>query len=260
VSARRAAVLAAAALVTAGPQDGSPRYTAASLDCSRWSETSRSEIQTSTSGRIGKATVSRDGMLSVRAADTTGGVSVEGWYDLLALRRRTGEDELAPDTDGLIGGRYRGVLGARGDYAALARPFVPDEVSEVAELAGAFEDLFPALPPRALTPGASWGDSALRIRRLADTVVAGHALQRFGLTSRRVRRETIPHGDTVPVPIRQTISEQGEFTWDSAGLQRRTRTILIETTIPPSRRIPQAVRSRVEQQVELLRLPGGRCE
>jgi hypothetical protein len=259
VSARWAAVLAAA-LVAAGHQDAGLRYTAANLDCSRWSETSRSEIQTSTSGRIGQATVARDGVLRVRAADTTGGLSVEGWYDSLALRRRTGEDELVPDTDGLIGGRYRGVLGPRGEYAARARPFVPDELSEVAELAGAFEDLFPALPPRPLAPGASWGDSALRIRRLADTVVAGHPLWRFGLTSRRVRRETIPHGDTVPVPIRQTISEQGEFAWDSAGLQRRSRTILIETTIPPGRRIPQAVRSRVEQQVELVRLPGPRCE
>lgn len=258
--ARRAAVLAAAALVAAGHQDGGLRYTAANLDCSRWSETSRSEIQTSTSGRIGKATVTRDGILSVRAADTTGGVSVEGWYDSLALRRRTGEDELVPDTDGLIGGRYRGVLGTRGAFASLARPFVPDELAEVAELGGAFEDLFPTLPPRPLAPGASWGDSALRIRRLGDTVVAGRPLQRFGLTSRRARRETIPHGDTVPVPIRQTISEQGEFTWDSTGLQRRTRRILVETTIPPSQRIPQVVRSQVEQQVELVRLPAPRCE
>jgi hypothetical protein len=259
VSARRAVVLATA-LVAAPQQDDVPRYTAASLNCTRWSETSRSEIQTSTSDRVGKATVARDGVLSVRAADTAGGVSVEGWYDSLSMRRRTGEDELVPDTDGLIGGRYRGRLGPRGAYVSSASPFVPDEVAEVAELAGAFEDLFPPLPPRSLAAGASWGDSALQIRRLADTVVAGHAVRRFGLVSRRVRRETIPHGDTVPVPIRQTISEQGEFTWDSAGLQRRTRTILVETTIPPNRRIPQAVRSRVEQQVELVRLPAPRCE
>jgi hypothetical protein len=259
VSARRAVVLAAA-LATAGSQDDAPRYTAASLDCSRWAETSRSEIQTSTSGQIGKAIVSREGVLMVRATDTTGGVSVEGWYDSLSLRRRAVEDELTPDTDGLIGGRYRGLLRPRGAYVPAAKPFVPDEVAEVAELAGEFEDLFPALPPRSLAPGASWGDSALQIRRLADTAIGGRPLRRFALTSRRVRRETVPQGDTVPVPIRQTISEQGEFSWDSVGLHRRTRTILVETTIPPNPRIPHAVRSHVEQQVELVRLPAPRCE
>jgi hypothetical protein len=257
---RRAAVLGAAALL-AGHQDTGLRYTAASLDCSRWSESSRSRIETFTGGRIGKATVERDGILTVRAADSTGGVFVEGWYDSLAARRSTeGGQEVVPDTDGLIGGRYRGLLGPRGRYTASARPFVPDEVAEVAELAGAFDDLFPVLPPRPLAPGATWGDSVLRVKRLADTVVSGRTLRRFGLTSRRERRETLPHGDTVPVPIRQTIREQGEFSWDSAGLQRRARTILVETTIPPSRRIPQAVRSRVEQQVELVRLPATRCE
>jgi hypothetical protein len=259
VSARRAVVLTAA-LAAAGRQDDSPRYTAASLDCSRWAETSRSDIQTSTSGQIGKAIVTREGVLLVRATDTTGGVSVEGWYDSLSVRRQAAEDELTPDTDGLIGGRYRGLLGPRGAYASSARPFVPDEVAEVADLAGEFEDLFPALPPRPLALGATWGDSTLQIRRLTDTVVAGRALRRFGLTSRRVRRETLLHGDTVPVPLRQMISERGEYAWDSAGLQHRTRTILVETMIPPNPRIPQAVRSRVEQQVELVRLPTPRCE
>jgi hypothetical protein len=259
VRARRAVVLTAA-LVAAGPQDDGLRYTAANLDCSRWSETSHSQIETSTGGRVGKATSARDGVLTLRATDSAGGVSVEGWYDSLSVRRATNGEEQAPDTDGLIGGRYRGLLGPRGAYTALARPFVPDEVAEVAELAGEFDDLFPALPPRPLAPGASWGDSVLRVRRVADTVVAGRTLRRFALTSRRERRETLLHGDTMPVPVQQTISEQGEFAWDAGGLQRRARTILVETSIPRSRRIPQPVRSRVEQQVELMRLPAPRCE
>jgi hypothetical protein len=257
---RRATVLAAVALVAAGYQDDNLRYTAATLDCSRWSESSRSQIETFTGGREGKATVTRDGVLSIRARDSAGGVSVEGWYDSLSMRRSSGEDDQVPDTDGLIGGRYRGLLGPLGNYTTSARPFVPDEVAEVAELAGAFDDLFPTLPLRPLAPGGSWGDSTLRVRRLADTVVAGRRVRRFNLTSRRERRETLLHGDTVPVPVRQTISEQGEFTWSPGGLEQRTRTILVETAIPRSRRIPQAVRSRVEQQVELERLPAGRCE
>ena len=201
--------------------------------------------------------MARDGVLSVRAADTAGGVSVEGWYDSLSMRRRTGEDELVPDTDGLIGGRYRGLLGPRGAYVSSASPFVPDEVAEVAELAGAFEDLFPPLPPRPLAAGASWGDSTLQIRRLADTVVAGRAVRRFGLLSRRERRETIPYGDTVPLP-------------DSADDQRAGRVHLGFRRAPtpdarpfwwrprshPTAESRRPVRSRVEQQVELVRLPG----
>ena len=50
-------------------------------------------------------------------------------------------------------------------------------------MAGALDDLFPALPPRPLAPGTSWGDSALLVLRLPDTLVAGRALRRFALTS-----------------------------------------------------------------------------
>ena len=258
---RRALVLAAGCLIAAGHQDDAPRYRAASLDCTRWSESSRSQIETSANGHSGKASAGRDGILRLRAVDTTRGISLEGWYDSLSVWRRTGDDELMPDTDGLIGGRYRGLLGARGGYAAFVTPFVPDEVAEVADLAGALDDLFPALPTTSLAPGASWGDSALALRRLSDTVVAGRRLQRFALTSRRERRETVPRGDTIPVPLRQTITEEGEFEWDPArGLERRARTIRVETSIPPNKQIRQAVRSRVEQEIELVRLPAVRCE
>jgi len=261
VTSWRAAILAVGCLVAAGHQDDGLRYAAANLDCSRWAESSRSQIETIAGGRSGKASAGRDAILRVRAVDTTGGVSLEGWFDSLSVWRRTGNDELVPDTDGLIGGRYRGLLGARGRYTSLVQPFVPDEVAEVAEMAGALDDLFPALPPRPLAPGTSWGDSVLLVLRLPDTLVSGRALRRFALTLRHERREILLHGDSVPVPVRQTITDKGEFTWDpKAGLEHRARTVLVETSIPPNRRIRQAVRSRVEQRVELKRLSAGSCE
>jgi hypothetical protein len=112
------------------------------------------------------------------------------------------------------------------------------------------------LPPTALERGASWRDSTLELSRLADTVVAGRRLLRFGLWSRAETREAVARGDTTPIPVRQTTVEQGEIFWSpGSGLVRRTRDITIEATIPSGGRIRQPVRSRVIQKVELTRLP-----
>ena len=137
----------------------------------------------------------RRGVWSFRARDTTGGVALEAWYDSLALRRHSAGKDVIPDTDGLIGGRYHGLLTAHGEYLEQARPFVPDEVAEVADLSTAARDLLAPLPPRALGPGESWSDSALAIARLPDTVVAGRSLFHFRLKSRTESDSTSSPGD-----------------------------------------------------------------
>jgi hypothetical protein len=202
------------------------------------------------------ATLERDGVWSFRASDTTGGVSVEAWYDSLELRRSSAGHEVTADTDGLIGGRYRGLVAPDGGYVEHARPFIPDEVAELADLSTAAQDLLPPLPPRALAAGESWTDSILTITRLPDTAVAGRPLTHFRLQSRAESRATVPRGDTVPIPVRQTVVEQGDIYWSSgSGLVRRFRDITIEATVPSGGRVRQPVRSRVEQRVELTRLP-----
>jgi len=68
-------------------------------------------------------------------------------------------------------------------------------------------------------------------------------------------RETVPRGDTVPIPVRQTVEEEGDIYWSpESGLVRRLRAITIEATVPAGGRVRQPVRSRVEQRVELTRL------
>jgi hypothetical protein len=233
-----------------------PAYSAANLHCARFAETSRSDIETETSRGSAKARAERDGIWSFRARDSSGAVVLEGWYDSLSLRRRMGETEVAADTDGLIGGRYRGLLRPTGGYVERAHPFLPDEVAEIADLSGAAQDLFPPLPPRPLRRGESWRDSGLALSRLPDTVVAGRPLFHFRLEARGEARETVPRGDTVPIPLRQTTVEQGDIYWSArSGLVRRTRDITVEATIPSGGRITQPVRSRVVQRVELTRLP-----
>jgi hypothetical protein len=238
-----------------------PYYSASQLNCARFLESARSEVRTEMARGGVDATLERDGIWSFRARDTAGGVSLEGWYDSLALSRRSGGEEVTADTDGLIGGRYRGLLAPDGEYIEHVRPFVPDEVAELADLSTAARDLLPPLPARALAPGQSWTDSTLTITRLPDTSVAGRPLAHFRLRSRGESRETVPRGDTVPIPVRQTVEEEGDIYWSPAsGLVRRLRDITIEATVPSGGRVRQPMRSRVEQHVELTRLPAqGSC-
>jgi hypothetical protein len=237
-----------------------PAYSAPLLHCTRWAETSHSEIKTETARGSVRATADRDGVWSFRARDSSGGVVLEAWYDSLSLRRRTAESEVSADTDGLIGGRYRGLLGPSGGYIDITRPFLPDEVAEVADLSGAARDLLPPLPPRLLGRGESWTNAGLKLSRLPDTVVAGRPLLHFRVEARGETRLVVPRGDTVPIPVRQTTVERGDIFWSpKSGLVRRTRDITTEATIPSGGRIPQPVRSRLVQHVELTRLPASSC-
>ena len=233
-----------------------PSYAAPQLHCARFTEISHSDIETETARGSVEATADRIGVWSFRARDSSGSIVLEGWYDSLTLRRRTAESEVSADTDGLIGGRYRGLLRPTGGYVEIARPFLPDEVAEVADLSGVAQDLLPPLPPEPLGRGESWAGAGLELSRLPDTVVAGRPLLHFRLESRGNIREAVPRGDTVPIPVRQTTVEQGDIFWSpTSGLVRRTRDITIEATVPTGGRITQPVRSRVVQRVELTRLP-----
>jgi hypothetical protein len=236
-------------------QEPPPAYSAAQLHCARFLETSRSESETETPRGAVKATTDRDGTWSFRALDSSGNVVVEAWYDSLSLRRRTGEGEVRADTDGLIGGRYRGVLSPSGAFTETARPFIPDEVAEVADLSGAAGDLLPSLPPRDLAPGEVWRDSGLIFSRLTDTLVGRKPLMHFSIEVRSAVSETVPRGDTVAIPMKETTVEQGAIFWSPAvGLVLRTRDITVEATIPSGGRIRQPVRSRVVQHIVLTRL------
>ncbi len=182
---------------------------------------------------------------------------MEGWLDSLTITRRSEETAISPDTDGLIGGRYRGRLSSAGVYSADVHPFVPDEVAEVAGMATALDDFFPRLPPRSLRVGDVWADSlGLTIKRLPDSISSGVALQRFHLQRRQTSQSVASTRDTMELD--QKSNEAGEFVWHSQrGLLRGQRRIVVETTVPPSRSVRQAVRSKVEQWVVLVRTADG---
>ena len=234
---------------------GDVRYSAPQLNCAQFLETAESDIQTETMGRIREQSAGRRGVWQFRAKPVVDGVSLEGWLDSLSLWRKSRETTTRPDTDGLLGGRYRGALSGSGNYLSQARPFVPDEVAEVAGMGTALDDFFPPLPPRLLRPEQAWSDPAgVTIRRMADSGMSGVPLYRFALEVKREARSNPMPNDTAPLRLRQVSREHGTFVWHPLlGLLRRDRLIVVETSVPAGRTIRQPVRSRVEQRITVLR-------
>ncbi|HYF39201.1 MAG TPA: hypothetical protein VD930_05925, partial [Gemmatimonadales bacterium] len=181
----------AALLLTAPPSlfaQGEPvslRYTASQLNCARFFEISESRILTEAGRSEQQQTTGRRGVWRFKAAPERGGIALEGWLDSLALWRRLRASVVRPDTDGLVGGRYRGVLTPAGMYQSHRAPFIPPEVAELADMTTALTDMLPRLPLQRLRPGQAWTDSAgLTIRRLADSGMSGVPLHRFHLDDR----------------------------------------------------------------------------
>jgi hypothetical protein len=231
------------------------RYSASQLDCAHFLETTQSSIVTESAGRVREQTSGRTAVWQFRAEPAIDQVKLEGWLDSLALWRKSKEGTIRPDTDGLLGGRYRGTLSSSGRYQSRGTPFVPDEVAEVADMGNALNDLFPPLPPSAIRPGQAWSDrSGVTLRRLADSGMSGVLLYRFELESRRLQKSAQLPGDTVPIALQQVTEEPGNFVWHpTVGLLRRERRIVVETSVPAGGRVRQPVHSKVEQRITLVR-------
>ncbi len=244
------------------PAEAQTRYTAAQLDSARFRHIAQSDIQTAVAGRERRERVAVTGLLVVRARAGAGdALRLEAWYDSLEVRRSSSGGTLVPDTDGMIGGRYRGRLTPAGAYAADARPFVLDAVAEVVDLSRVLEEFFPTLPPRPLQARERWSDArGVEIHRLADSI-ARDTLQRFRATLTRTTDSVRAIGDSAAIPARQTTREEEIFAWHPRqGLVRRDRTIIVETDIPGGGSVGRPVRSRLEQRIVIERLPeGGRA-
>jgi hypothetical protein len=249
------AVLGPASAIAGPFQDWVVAYSPIQLQCARFREAGESSIYTESGGRIRNQTSQRRGLWQFRTSPGKSGIALEAWLDSLSVIRSSAETTISPDTDGLLGGRYRGILSTLGVYVSQTQPFVPDEVAEVAGMATAMNDFFPQLPPTPLPIGKSWTDSAgLTIRRLADSSLSGLPLFRYELERRTQTRVGATRGDSTLVPHKQVSEERGTFVWHpSLGLVRWDRRIVLDTAVPVSRTVRQPVRSRVEQQITVTR-------
>jgi hypothetical protein len=251
-----ASALFAGAGLAAAQEPAEFRYTPEQWRCASLHERSRAVLEAETGLRRRRETLTRDGLWRLRGLPVPEGISVEAWYDSLTVSRTSPEGVLAPDTDGLLGGRYRGTLSPAGRYTADTRPFVPDEVAEVSDLGSALDDLLPPLPPAALAVGEQWRDgSGLELTRLPDSLAGGRLVRRLALRSRSEAGRATVRGDTTAIAARQVTVEQGQVDWDAtAGLLRRTRHIVVETSVPAGGPLRAPLRSRLEQDVVLERV------
>lgn len=230
-------------------QDAPPRYTAAMLANASFDQRLRAEVSTQAGGAGRSERIGRDARLELRVTRTGGALAVEAWFDSLHIWRDGPEGRVAPDADAVIGGRYRGVLAADGALAVHTRPFLPDELSEVADLAEALHDFLPRLPRVALAPGGVWEEAGYRIVRRTDSTAAGVALQRYRW--HRVAADTVEQGltDSLRYLVRSALEQEGDLVWHATrGPVVWHQRSVVAMDIPADGPVQRAARSRMTEE------------
>ena len=208
-----------------------PRYQAAMLECAVYREEVRTEISSTAGTVTRRETAGRQGLVFLRAAASDSGLGVQLWYDTVAIWREGPEGRTVPDTDGLLGGRWRGLLDPAGRFSRHASPFIPDDVAEIADLRALADDFLPLLP-----------DGPLR----------DQAEHRW---TRRSESDSTTVVDSVAVPVHRRHVEEGKLVWSGArGPVRWERTITVRATIPAGRPFRRGVSSTVKQLVRVERV------
>lgn len=233
-----------------------PAYRSALLDGGRFRQTIRSQIRIESGNRVTQERSGREATITIRAVTGDSGIELESWFDSLAVWRETGDERYAPDTDGLIGGRYRGRLAPDGRYQWLDQPFIPDPLAEIAELGSAMDDLLPPLPSAELKIGGSATvEGGWRIERQADSTNGGRTLRRYAISGERRKSEVGAPIDSLPVEATSVEQETGTMVWDPGqGPVRWRRQITLTAALPAKGAIRRAVRTQIEQTVLLERL------
>ena len=257
----RARWLLAPLLVGAGfPQTPAPpAYHLAQLDCAAYRQTLSSDIRLEGARERSREASGRDGVIRLRATARDTLIGLEAWFETLAVWREGNGERLAPETDGVIGGRFTGLLTRQGGLTVTDRPFIPDDIAQVAEMSGALEELLPPLAQVALTPGTGWKDGfGLIITRLSDERQGGRRVERYRLIRRTSRSEVRLLPDSSEVRATRVEDETGTIFWSvELGLVRWERTITVDVSVPRGGVVQSPFRTRIVQQVTVERVGGG---
>lgn len=234
----------------AAPQ--APIYDAQTIACARFAESVQGTLASRYGTEARTESFGRDGILVLQAVPDSGALSVVAWYDTLAVFREGPEGRFSPETDGILGGRYRGTLDPQGYYVALTAPFVPAGMREIFDFARLPLHFFPPLPPGPIRPGGEWTDGTeLTLWRLADSVTTTGPVARYRWIRREVWEEGVAVGDSTIV-VHRTEREDGGLQWkDGTGPLGWASEIVAGVEFPSG-----AGRSEVTQQVRVRRLTG----
>lgn len=258
----RCGILAAALLALPLPAhqgDPSLRYLRLQLDCARYQQQIQSTILLEGPGTPrSRETTGRDGTLVVRASGGDSVLSLEAWFDTLAVWREGGSERLEPETDGVIGGRFRGTLSPHGGFVDRERPFVPDDIAQVADVGDALAELFPPLPPVRLAPGGAWRDGfGLVILRAPDGSRGGRRVERYRINRRLDRDEARLLPDSSEVRAHRSETESSVLEWsEEVGPVRWEREITVDVAVPASGPVKRPFRTRITQIATIARVPG----
>jgi hypothetical protein len=141
-------------------------------------------------------------------------------------------------------------------FVETDRPFVPDDIAQVADVGDALAELFPALSPISLAPGAAWkNDSGMVISRSPDGRSAGGQVERYRLIRRASQVESRLLSDSTEVSATRRESETGVYEWSvELGPVRWEREITVDVEVPAGGPVRQPFRTRIVQQVTIQRL------
>ena len=241
------------------------RYQPELLACVAFHQSVLSDLETVHGEDRRTETTGWEGNLVLRAEADTGGVlSVVAWFERLRVWRDMPEGRIEPATDGMLGGRYRGVLRSDGDYHAVTVPFIPDAVSAIAAMDKALDELFPPLPTAPLVPGgATTGGRRWRFHRLSDTLAAGGTALRLRLLRSDTTSVSVDWGGGQVSQGASVEEEWGRVLWrPGVGPLSWVRRITTVVTFPPATVSARPVRTDVRQErlLEYLgALPPERC-
>jgi hypothetical protein len=245
--------------VRTAAQEAGPSYHPLQLDCARYRQEIRSVIDLAGARHRSRETTRRVGILTLRAAARDSLIVLEAWFDSLSVWREGGGERLEPETDGVIGGRFGGTLSQSGILTETDRPFVPDDVAQVADVGDALGELLPPLPTRSLARGTPWQDGVgTVITRLADGRREGHIVQRYHLDHRSAKEESRLLPDSSEVRASRRERETGVYEWSNElGPVRWERDITVEVDVPAGGPVRVPFRTRIEQKVTMERVGGG---
>lgn len=252
------AIVALLAMPASGSAQAVPiRYRTTDLVCARFRQSVETSLRLESGNRALRQNSGRSGLLVVTARDTAGGMLIESWFDSLMVWRVEPTGKRMVDTDGVIGGRFLGLLHPGGRYFRIDAPFIPGEIAEITNLTAALDDLFPPVPGTSLVVGQRWQDSTgWIISRQSDQ----KNLQRYRVVGNRTLNSRLG-GDSLADTAQQVERETGLMLWDPAtGLMRWDRAIEAEASIPASDELPHGAQTRVEQTIRLERVSGGKCQ
>lgn len=224
-------------------------YRAGYFACARFRQDLQANVRIQSGNRGLRQTTGRTGVLIVAGQDSAGGIRLDSWFDSLMVWREDASGKASPGTDGVIGGRFAGLMSRRGHYSRLDSPFVPDEIAEITDLGAALDDLFPPVPGIPLAVGQRWQDSTgWVLTRLDDR----SNRRRYRITANRETRQHLLLPDSTAVDVRLVEQETGILIWDPAsGVVRWERSIEAEANIPAATGLPGGGHALLEQSVRL---------